>query len=200
MRQMFIEYLEKKLKETNEKAREIERSITLVRSFSDSDESQYAERSIPAAPVREAVCNILRNTGYPLDRDSIFHALQTRGIEVGGKVPRQTLSAHMSNDPRIESLGEGQWGLVEWRSQGSRNKLFANAVEMARQVAASEVPVPRFEHMDTASPHARNHTTASRHAHLVRARKTPPIEPVRRRPIIEREHSSSDVGSEDLPF
>ena len=116
MRDMVIEYVEGQAAQLRANLRLTERYLDYLRSL--PKDSETAVQYNPAAPIREAVYEILTKAGRPLDRDYIFEALARQGVEVGGKIPLKNLSAHMSNDPRIESVGRGIWGLVEWRSVG----------------------------------------------------------------------------------
>ena len=72
----------------------------------------------PAAPgpIREAAYKLLKERGIPLTKSAISEELRGLEIFVGGAAPMQNLSAHLSNDPRIEPVGDGMWGLVEWRT------------------------------------------------------------------------------------
>ena len=67
-------------------------------------------------PIREAAYDLLKQRGAPMDRGEILRQLTSKGIIVGGPTPQQNLSAHLSNDPRIEVIGDGLWGLAEWRN------------------------------------------------------------------------------------
>lgn len=68
----------------------------------------------PPKPIKDKVLAVLQEEGNPLHYKVILQKLQEKGIEVHGKDPRNTLLAHLSQDPRIKSLGRGFWGLAEW--------------------------------------------------------------------------------------
>ena len=67
--------------------------------------------------VQEGAYRTLKDAGAPLDRHAIYNDLKAMRIPVNGQQPLNTLTAHMSNDARIESLKNGSWGLREWREE-----------------------------------------------------------------------------------
>ena len=61
---------------------------------------------------------LLSEAGQPVHRKKLLEDAVARGCVIGGKDTINTLTAHMSNDPRFESTkGDGMWGLAEWARQ-----------------------------------------------------------------------------------
>lgn len=74
-----------------------------------AEETRAAD--MPAKLVRNAAVEVLRDSG-PLHYKMILVRLEERGISVNGKDPARNLNAHLSNDERFVSLGEGRWTLT----------------------------------------------------------------------------------------
>jgi seryl-tRNA synthetase len=66
--------------------------------------------------VRNRSYDLLQVLGNPLHYTDIFKILTIMGTEVGGQEPSKNLIAHLSQDARFKSLGEGKWGLVAWEN------------------------------------------------------------------------------------
>ena len=75
-----------------------------------SDSRQLTEARL----LRDALHNYLSLTGRPMNRRELLQYVVDMGIHVNGENPLNNIGAHMSNDARFESLGEGMWGLREW--------------------------------------------------------------------------------------
>ena len=61
--------------------------------------------------VREAAYQVLLQEGGSLHRVAILEKIAEFGIVVIGKVPTDTLAAHMGRDARLISLGKGMWDI-----------------------------------------------------------------------------------------
>lgn len=73
---------------------------------------QIDEPSQPAKGVRNEMMAILTEAGQPLHYRELYDRLLARGVVVSGKDPAKNVGAHLSNDSRFESLGNGRWGLA----------------------------------------------------------------------------------------
>ena len=66
--------------------------------------------------LTEVAYHRLREVGEPVHRKALYDYLITQGLTIGGQNPVGNMTAHMSQDARFESVGDGHWGLVEWKS------------------------------------------------------------------------------------
>ena len=64
--------------------------------------------------LRNALYQRLQFEEKPIHRNDLYQHLVNLGIHVNGDNPVNNMTAHMSNDARFESVGEGMWGLYEW--------------------------------------------------------------------------------------
>ena len=65
--------------------------------------------------LREALYQRLLSVGRPMNRRVLYEHLVNSGIPVNGDNPLNNVGAHMSNDDRFVSMGDGMWGLREWQ-------------------------------------------------------------------------------------
>ena len=66
--------------------------------------------------LRDTIFTLLKDRDVPMHRYDILENLKAADIAVGGEFPINTMTAHMSNDSRFVSEGEGKWGLKEWEA------------------------------------------------------------------------------------
>lgn len=64
------------------------------------------------ARLVDAIDAVLR-AERPMHRQDILARLEEQGVYVGGNTPINSLSAYLSQDERFESVGRGQWTLVD---------------------------------------------------------------------------------------
>ena len=118
-RRIIIQGLRRDLHLLKEKVAHFEGVLDFYLKQQDDDEENGAlKRTISA---RAGAYRILRQAGKPLHKNTIYESLRGMGIEVGGQNPSHNISAHLSLDPRIKSVGDGHWALVEW--DDARHKL-----------------------------------------------------------------------------
>ena len=68
--------------------------------------------------LADVLYQLLSEAGQPVHRKKLLEDAVARGCVIGGKDTINTLTAHMSNDPRFESTkGDGMWGLAAWARQ-----------------------------------------------------------------------------------
>ena len=66
-----------------------------------------------AKNIRNVMAEILVAEGGPLHRREIYDRLVSKGVQIGGQRPINTMSAHLSLDTRFEGVGKGKWQLSE---------------------------------------------------------------------------------------
>lgn len=110
-RTIFIQDLKKRISSLQSTMAHLEGTLAYYETL--PEELTETER----ITVQEGAYRILKESGDPLNRHAIFEALKAMDIPVNGQQPLNNLTAHMSNDARIESLEKGSWGLREWREQ-----------------------------------------------------------------------------------
>ena len=66
--------------------------------------------------LRDELFKHLATVGRPLHRNELFEHLKSVGIHVNGQNPVGNMTAHMSQDARFVSFGEGKWGLAIWQA------------------------------------------------------------------------------------
>ena len=93
--------------------------------------------------LADVLYQLLSEAGQPVHRKKLLEDAQARGCVIGGKDTINTLTAHMSNDPRFESTkGDGMWGLAEWaKRENSRTKAYQRTAD-ARSTTPNPVPGP----------------------------------------------------------
>ena len=91
-----------------------------------------------AGHVSDGIYNILLQE-RPLHRGDILNRLKKMGYQVGGKKPIDSVSAHLSNDPRFKSAGDGKsgtWTLTtEPTGEGEQTRLGQNHSQDIMKVA-----------------------------------------------------------------
>ena len=110
-RAIFVQDLKKRIASLQSTMAHLEGTLAYYETL--PEELMETER----ITVQEGAYRILKDEGAPLNRHAIYEALKAMGIPVNGQQPLNNLTAHMSNDARIESLKNGSWGLREWREQ-----------------------------------------------------------------------------------
>ncbi len=68
----------------------------------------------PAKTIRNAMVEIFQEHGSAMHYGSLLPLLLRKGVEVNGKDPLRLVAAHLSNDDRFVSVGNGVWGLNSW--------------------------------------------------------------------------------------
>lgn len=79
-------------------------------------QSKFKRRKNSIQGVSEVAYKIMLEHGNKLHYVYLMELIQKKGVEIGGKEPKSTMSAHLSNDERFKSLGGGEWTLLEWES------------------------------------------------------------------------------------
>jgi len=77
-------------------------------------QSKFKRRKNSIQGVSEVAYKIMLEHGSRLHYVYLMELIQKKGVEIGGKEPKSTMSAHLSNDKRFKSLGGGEWTLLEW--------------------------------------------------------------------------------------
>ncbi len=85
--------------------------------------------------VSDAAYQELLKCGKQIHYVALMELIQKKGVEVGGKDPKSTMSAHLSNDKRFISKGGGMWTLKEWKSVADTS---GNDEEVVSLVSANE--------------------------------------------------------------
>lgn len=114
---------------TYAKLREAKRLLAMYRPSEplqpkSRDTSQPAMRPAAASPSplrvgsnREAIITAaiecLRNRVLPMSTTAVLDVVQTRGVDVGGAIPRNNLSSILSRSDRFISHGRAGWTLAE---------------------------------------------------------------------------------------
>ena len=88
------------------------RCLEQILELTPYDPSRVPTEGTHSAELRDAIVEALTEE-RPLHRRAILSYVQTvKGVYVGGNVPLRTLAAHLSNDPRFKSVGNGEWTLT----------------------------------------------------------------------------------------
>ena len=112
--------LERRLEQIEALQKEIEAIRAVNRLYFQDDLQQGDESSVSiqrssnGRELRDALYRHLIEVGRPMNRRELLDHMTRLGVPVGGDVPLNNIGAHMSNDARFKSLGEGMWGLREW--------------------------------------------------------------------------------------
>ncbi len=114
VRQQALEEARERLAQAEREVNALTIAIEIMRNVEES-----AEEAAPPKALRNEMVEILRDEGKSLHYSEIFDRLTARGIAVSGKDPKRNVGAHLSNDDRFESLGNGEWGLASWRQRPS---------------------------------------------------------------------------------
>ena len=86
---------------------------------------ELMESELPSSSpqtIKDAVRARLAQEGKPMHRKDLYDHLQQLGIRVNGQNPVGNMTAHMSQDDRFESVGDGRWGLRQWTHPAKRNE------------------------------------------------------------------------------
>lgn len=92
-----------------------------------------AARMVRAAPqdtkvARNALYEILRETGRPMHYRVLLDALIARGVRVEGKDPGNNVRSHLSHDGRFVPVGGGVWDLASRAAAPRETPVAAPAV------------------------------------------------------------------------
>lgn len=112
--------LEAQMAEHLAKAREIERDLQEYQRITEKyglDSSKPSEQSVKAKPLKESTAARARREaedyvftrGQPVALTPLYEELVKRGVEIGGKTPRSTLSAYLGQGGNLKSTPEGWW-------------------------------------------------------------------------------------------
>lgn len=66
----------------------------------------------PSSAILDAARNLIAGRQYPTSTVDILNAIVAQGVEVGGTVPRNSLSSMLSRSNEFESHGRSGWTLV----------------------------------------------------------------------------------------
>ena len=124
---IIIEGLQAKIQSYQGKVDILTATLQMFQQDNLPEESPVA--ALPSLSIREGIYRSLKAVGKPLRREVVYEDVLDMGIQVTGKNPMSNLSAHMSLDARIESVGGGLWGLYEWRQNSDTQVLFPNGKE-----------------------------------------------------------------------
>ena len=114
VKELFIDDLKRQISSLRATLRNLEGTLDYYQGLS------FEETRKPAS-LRDAAYNILKEEGRPLTRQVVFDKITHMGIDIPGQQPLNNVTAHMSNDARIESLGNNLWALREWRQQHTKS-------------------------------------------------------------------------------
>ena len=122
VRPSTLKDIETELARLENQREELETRITHLKGAFEHMKSVLADapQKTTSVEICEAVHEILSEVGRPVHRAALFRSLKEQGIHVNGQNPVGNMTAHMSHDSRFESVGEGNWGLVEWRDPRRR--------------------------------------------------------------------------------
>ena len=84
-----------------------------------------------SSSISDISYNALQEHGKPIHYTELMKLIQ-ESVTIGGKDPRSNMTAHLSNDKRFKSLGNGVWTLNEWTGTILNN----NNEEVVRVVPA----------------------------------------------------------------
>ena len=110
-----IEELDEARRQKVEQQRSIEVTLRMFQgqdTVASEPKQRHAETVTTDAGLNDAIYELLHING-PLHRRDIFDRLIQSGMTIGGRTPINTMAAHLSHDPRFESLGGGLWDLIE---------------------------------------------------------------------------------------
>ena len=118
--------------------------------------AKYYAASVNLGSTRKLVDVMYRKMseeGKPLHRTELFEFLQSEGIQVGGVRPINNMTAHMSLDDRFESVGDGRWGLVEWRQDENKEGNSRPGLNPLRDPSPEGEAARRGHHLEEARAH-----------------------------------------------
>jgi hypothetical protein len=82
----------------------------------EPNENGAVSQQLSELGLRDATVRVLQDQGEPMAMGALLDALQSRGVEVGGENPRNTLYGSIYGDKRLCRLGKARgmkWGLVD---------------------------------------------------------------------------------------
>lgn len=83
-----------------------------------------AQESVAARARRESEAAI-RARGFPIPLTPLFDEITKRGVKIGGKTPRSTLSAYLGQGKNLQSTPQGWWLKGQPIPKPARKSLFA---------------------------------------------------------------------------
>lgn len=95
-------------------------AITLVLKLYEDGRLKTPQPEREPKYLRNKAFTLLKEIGHPLHYKQIFNILTALGVEIGGQNPESNLLAHLSQDSRFKSLGEGRWGLEMWPAENNQ--------------------------------------------------------------------------------
>lgn len=110
---------------------QLEGALAVFESDLEEEEAQ-----LPAKTLRNAMVEILQERMRSIHYSDLPSLIEERGIEVRGKDPLRLVAAHLSNDERFKSIGNGIWGLASWPAHVLRQP------EPERRVSLTSNPKP----------------------------------------------------------
>ena len=134
-------------KRTSQATRQIERLLTMAREdrdrlatvieglefaleYSVQQDGEREDIVSPGKSLRNAMYDMLAETGAPLHYRELYRRLKDAGVPIGGSDPLRNLGAHLSNDDRFERRGNGKWGLAAWSDQERITPMHARTIRI----------------------------------------------------------------------
>ena len=112
-----LERLKEQKDELDKRVANLEGTLLYFRELMETEQPSSSPQII-----KDNVYNRLTHVGRPVHRKDLFEYLQQLGIKVNGQNPVGNMTAHMSQDDRFESVGDGRWGLLEWTHPSKRGE------------------------------------------------------------------------------
>ena len=102
--------LEAQKRELDESVASLQRTLAHFESLPEDEPGKSSTHVI-----RDTIHDILTEAKQPLHRSDLYNHLMEQGILVNGQNPLGNMTAHMSQDARFTSVGDGKWGLSPFR-------------------------------------------------------------------------------------
>jgi len=122
-----IAEIEVRIKPELEKIDNLKKKITLYHELLKIEEPRSVEEVFKQGKLRrrlfhqkpsgisDLAVKILRNTGKAMHYTEIMEKIKIEGVDIPGKDPKANMTAHLSNDNRVERAEErGYYKLKEW--------------------------------------------------------------------------------------
>lgn len=103
--------------------------------------------------IRNELVEILADLKHPVHYGELLGRLKDRGLSVGGKDPLRNIAAHLSNDERFRSSGNGLWGLASWTAQDGRKPLANSPITVIDMDLGERVTTLRDRVRQDTAPH-----------------------------------------------
>ena len=98
--------LEAQKHELDEKVASLQGTLAHFESLPEDKQGKSGPQEI-----RDTIHDLLIEAKQPLHRTDLYKHLVALGILVNGQNPLGNMTAHMSQDARFTSVGDGKWGL-----------------------------------------------------------------------------------------